>query len=67
MIRPRGCHLKTSLALFALTTISDAFCSHRDKENLIYLGSIQTNIDHLEGYKGTTGLLKSILTTESPS
>ncbi|KAF3064875.1 Lovastatin diketide synthase LovF [Daldinia childiae] len=48
-----------------LKAISDAFCAERSFDNPIYVGSVKTNIGHLEGCAGIAGLVKGILTIEN--
>lgn len=48
-----------------LKAISDAFCGSRTHDNPIYVGSVKTNIGHLEGCAGIAGLIKGILTIEN--
>ncbi|OTA58590.1 ketoacyl-synt-domain-containing protein [Hypoxylon sp. EC38] len=48
-----------------LKAISDGFCAQRTSANPIYVGSIKTNIGHLEGCAGIAGLIKGILTIEN--
>ncbi|KAI1473663.1 ketoacyl-synt-domain-containing protein [Daldinia eschscholtzii] len=48
-----------------LKAISDAFCSERSSDEPIYVGSVKTNIGHLEGCAGIAGLVKGILTIEN--
>ncbi|KAI0379176.1 ketoacyl-synt-domain-containing protein [Hypomontagnella monticulosa] len=48
-----------------LKAVSDAFCPPRSLDNPIYVGSVKTNIGHLEGCAGVAGLIKGILTVEN--
>ncbi|KAI1140972.1 ketoacyl-synt-domain-containing protein [Hypoxylon sp. FL0543] len=48
-----------------LKAISDGFCGQRTSANPIYVGSIKTNIGHLEGCAGIAGLIKGVLTIEN--
>lgn len=45
--------------------VSDAFCRERTTDNPVYVGSVKTNIGHLEGCAGIAGLVKGILTIEN--
>lgn len=45
--------------------MSDAFCPGRSSDNPIYVGSVKTNIGHLEGCAGVAGIIKGILTVEN--
>ncbi|KAH6966040.1 hypothetical protein EDB82DRAFT_480382 [Fusarium venenatum] len=42
-------------------SISKVFCEEPGRENDLYVGSVKTNIGHLEAASGIAGLLKSIL------
>ncbi|KAI0007048.1 ketoacyl-synt-domain-containing protein [Xylariaceae sp. FL0662B] len=48
-----------------LKAVSDAFCGQRAHDNPIYVGSVKTNIGHLEGCAGVAGLIKGVLTIEN--
>ncbi|KAK9424108.1 hypothetical protein SUNI508_03596 [Seiridium unicorne] len=48
-----------------LKAISRSICLNRAKDNPVYVGSIKTNIGHLEGAAGVAGLIKGILTVEN--
>ncbi|KAK8016173.1 hypothetical protein PG993_014362 [Apiospora rasikravindrae] len=47
-----------------LQAVSEVLCQQRSTENPIYVGSIKTNIGHLEGCAGVAGVIKSIFTLE---
>ncbi|KAF6789997.1 PKSN polyketide synthase for alteRNApyrone biosynthesis [Colletotrichum sojae] len=44
--------------------IGSVFRSHRSAEEPIYIGSVKTNIGHLEGSSGLAGVIKSIISLE---
>jgi acyl transferase domain-containing protein len=48
-----------------LGAISETFAETRDADNSMYVGSIKTNIGHLEGCAGIAGLIKGILVLEN--
>ncbi|KAI2617049.1 ketoacyl-synt-domain-containing protein [Hypoxylon sp. NC1633] len=48
-----------------LKAISDAFCPKRTSDSPVYVGSVKTNIGHLEGCAGIAGVIKGILTIEN--
>ncbi|KAH6656537.1 hypothetical protein BKA67DRAFT_531802 [Truncatella angustata] len=47
-----------------LRALSQSICSTRTFEKPVYVGSIKTNMGHLEGAAGVAGLIKGILTVE---
>lgn len=47
-----------------LKAVSQSICRGRAEGNPIYVGSIKTNIGHLEGAAGIAGVIKGILTVE---
>jgi len=47
-----------------LTAISEALCSDKSPDNPLLVGSIKTNIGHLEGSAGVAGIIKATLVLE---
>lgn len=48
-----------------LAAIADVFAGHLSADNPMYVGSVKTNVGHLEGVAGLAGLLKAIYVLEN--
>ncbi|KAJ4203077.1 hypothetical protein NW759_015276 [Fusarium solani] len=44
-----------------ISSIAEVFCPNGDREDGLYVGSIKSNIGHLEASSGVAGLLKAVL------
>lgn len=44
-----------------ISSIAEVFCSEGKRQGDLYVGSIKSNIGHLEASSGVAGLLKAIL------
>lgn len=47
--------------------LSRVFCPNRSPDNPLRIGSVKTNIGHLEGASGVAGVIKTILMLENES
>lgn len=47
-----------------LKALSESIAKDRSIDNPLFVGSIKTNVGHLEGSAGIAGLIKGILTVE---
>ena len=47
-----------------LKSITNIFCSGRQSQNPLFLGTVKSNIGHLESVSGLAGLIKAILVLE---
>lgn len=47
-----------------IAAIASTFCSNRTKDNELYVGSIKTNLGHLESASGLAALIKAVLVLE---
>lgn len=59
-------HSKTILILYTgdsaeISSIAEVFCSDGKRKDDIYVGSIKSNIGHLEASSGVAGLMKAVL------
>lgn len=45
-------------------SIAQAFCEGRNRDSSLFVGSIKTNIGHLESASGMAGLIKTVLILE---
>lgn len=48
-----------------LSAIAEVFSSHMSAEHPMYVGSVKTNVGHLEGVAGLAGLLKAVYVLEN--
>ncbi|KAK1983490.1 hypothetical protein LZ30DRAFT_588193 [Colletotrichum cereale] len=46
------------------SAIGEVFRDHREESNKLYIGSVKSNIGHLEGASGLAGVLKAVLMLE---
>lgn len=53
--------------LTEMKSISNVFCNGDRRQNLLYVGSVKSNIGHLESASGLAGLIKTVLILEKGS
>lgn len=48
-----------------LEAVSESLCKNRSPASPLIVGSVKTNVGHLEGSAGVAGLIKAVLTVEN--